>query len=413
LAAAAEGVAPWIVALAVLAVGGGVKALPILLALFVLAIALVLGRSSWSRVNLLSVEIAFAAFAGYLAISASWSPAPAAALEKAGAVILTVAGVGLAARYSSRCEHQQLYRIARGTAVGFAIAVAFLATQHFTQMGVLNMIARHLRPVPSSMWNGSSLDSAFLNRSDVAAALLFWPVMLIMLRGFATSWRAYVAGLVAAGLLVVLYRSESQSAQVAFLLGLIAVVVAFLRPRWMLPLATSAWSLAVVAIVPLAHLLHRLGLQHLASLPTSFTERVAIWHATAAQVASHPLLGVGVDADRFGALQQQTVNDFTADHLGWHPHDLFLQVWHELGAVGAALLLVMGLLLLRRISRLQSAVQPFAYATFAAMSGIAAFGYGAWQSWLLALYAWAAILVMIGSEVCERLTAPRTTPPTT
>ena len=51
---------------------------------------------------------------------------------------------------------------------------------------------------------------------------------------------------------------------------------------------------------------------------------------------------------------------------GPHSHSLFLQVWYELGLVGAALAALAGAATALRTTSLSPEVQPFAAATFAA-----------------------------------------------
>jgi O-antigen ligase len=271
---------------------------------------------------------------------------------------------------------------------------------------LINAFARHWPHLLSTDFDGRTVADFILNRSVSATALFFWPMMLTGWYWLRPCWRRAFVGVALLVTLPVVVMTESQSAQVAYALGGLCFVLASKRPQLLSRLFTAAWTLAVVAIVPIVMLLHSLDLQRADYLPLSFKERIAIWHATALEVGEHPLLGVGVQADRFNALRKQQVVDRTEDHLGWHSHDLFLQVWHELGAVGAALLLVLGYSLLWAISRLADPVQAYGFATFASVCGLAAFGYGAWQSWLLACYAWTGIFLIIGIQVQRRRAAP-------
>jgi O-antigen ligase len=76
---------------------------------------------------------------------------------------------------------------------------------------------------------------------------------------------------------------------------------------------------------------------------------------------------------------------------GPHSHNEFLQTWYELGAAGVILLLAAGSAVIGYIGRLSPATQPFMLAQFAAFFIIAAFSWGMWQSWLLAVMGLAAI----------------------
>ena len=60
---------------------------------------------------------------------------------------------------------------------------------------------------------------------------------------------------------------------------------------------------------------------------------------------------------------------------GIYPHNQWLELWVELGALGAALGLVFALLVLRRIGRLPEAIRPFAFAAFASAMTVASVDY--------------------------------------
>ncbi len=90
--------------------------------------------------------------------------------------------------------------------------------------------------------------------------------------------------------------------------------------------------------------------------------------------------------------------------LGRHSHNHYLQIWYELGAVGAALFLLAGLVLLQKMRSMAQGIRPYAYASFVAACSIAAFGWGLWQTWLLAGYSLSAIFLIFASEVAKRRT---------
>ena len=80
-----------------------------------------------------------------------------------------------------------------------------------------------------------------------------------------------------------------------------------------------------------------------------------------------------------------------------HPHNAPLQIWVELGAVGAALALAVLLLLLREVARQPL---PAASASLSLIGGVAAValvGHGAWQGWWAAAIG-GAILWMLASR---------------
>jgi O-antigen ligase len=81
--------------------------------------------------------------------------------------------------------------------------------------------------------------------------------------------------------------------------------------------------------------------------------------------------------------------------VGWHSHNAFLQVWFETGAVGAMLLLSVGLFSLQAIGREPSTVQPALFATFAGCTMIAATGFSAFAPWLIASFGLSALFAAL------------------
>ena len=85
----------------------------------------------------------------------------------------------------------------------------------------------------------------------------------------------------------------------------------------------------------------------------------------------------------------------TGEDYGWragpHAHNVFLQTWYELGAVGALLFMVAGSGVILSFAHLARATQPYVLAHFTALVTMLAFGWGLWQSWLMAVAGLAAL----------------------
>lgn len=86
---------------------------------------------------------------------------------------------------------------------------------------------------------------------------------------------------------------------------------------------------------------------------------------------------------------------------GQHGHDLFLQTWYELGAVGALLLALAGATVVLLIPLLPLTAQPFAAATFAAFTAVAAFAWGMWQAWFMCATGLVALYLPLAAAATE------------
>jgi O-antigen ligase len=112
-------------------------------------------------------------------------------------------------------------------------------------------------------------------------------------------------------------------------------------------------------------------------VPLSWSMRMGFWGHAVRWIQAHPLRGWGLEASRtFGP------------GIVLHPHDGALQVWLELGLVGALVAAVVWWLALNRLVR--RAPDPGAAAVAASASVYLLFGalnFGVWQEWWLALAA--------------------------
>lgn len=154
------------------------------------------------------------------------------------------------------------------------------------------------------------------------------------------------------------------------------------------PLAVGLVLAAIVLLMPWALLALQPGLEALRPhVGASWAARVDIWLFAAEHAAQRPLLGWGLDASRtFG------------EAIPLHPHNGPLQLWLELGALGALVAAAFWALLLRQAGRLASlgegrAAPPAAAATVYFVIG--ALSFGVWQEWWLALGTLAAVWAVL------------------
>lgn len=129
----------------------------------------------------------------------------------------------------------------------------------------------------------------------------------------------------------------------------------------------------------------------------SWSMRMDYWSFAVDWISDKPLRGWGLDASRmFGP------------GIRLHPHDAALQVWLELGVIGAAAATVFWVTLFHRQERPKSDLGAVAgsaaavsYLTFAAVS------FGVWQEWWLALGALAVVCAAAAQRLAVAQTATK------
>lgn len=322
------------------------------------------------------------------ALSIAWSPTPVRgathALHFGGSLILAMIAIAVVRRMdlgiSPRVLAGALGAAALVTAVDLASGSALRAA--------LSLATEDFR----------------LNRVAVAIAL-FLPLATALLAAerrflmLATSWALGIAAI---------SLSISHSAKFGMLVGILVLVPALVAPRIVhrvVSFAVVAVLLAMPLLAPIANALVPARV-HDAVGYGSLTIRGEIWNETAPFVWQRPILGWGIEASN--ALprlpEAAGLSDTQRDLLAWgHPHNAPLQIWLELGLVGAllaALALAVGMSVL---ARLPKPLLPFATASAASTFAVACVSHGAWQAWWWGLLG----LLAIGYAGAARYLAAR------
>jgi O-antigen ligase len=211
--------------------------------------------------------------------------------------------------------------------------------------------------------------------STYVLALLFWPAALILSR----LSRPGLIWLLAAGMIVTSVICSSDACLAALAAGgLVWLLVYFTGQtgaKLLVGLVAAPFVLAPLAVLLAVQTgviawLHRVT-------PASWDARLNIWTFAADRVQGHPFRGWGLDASRtFGPA------------IPLHTHNAELQLWLELGAIGAALAgvffcwLAYGVVRLSQRSRTEAAMAAAALVGYLVIGGLS---FGVWQEWWLGL----------------------------
>jgi hypothetical protein len=209
-------------------------------------------------------------------------------------------------------------------------------------------------------------------------------------------------------LAAVMMISDNEASQVALLGSSLVVMAMWLWPQYVLRILAVAWCASFVLVLPASFAAYQNGLHFATWLPGTARQRVIIWEYTAEQVLSHPLLGVGIESTPALRDQQAAIaaperpEGFVYPRtLGSHAHNVFLQAWFELGAVGVLLLAIVGAAVVTLIPLLPASAQPFAAGSFAAFAFVGAFSWGMWQMWFMSAIALLPLCLRIGAVAVE------------
>jgi hypothetical protein len=249
-----------------------------------------------------------------------------------------------------------------------------------------------LRRMAGGRWN-----SFIYNRPALTLVVLLPP----LLWGLLGEGRRWLAAGTAALVGLAIQQSDSGAAVLGLGAAATAYVVARVSRAAALATATAGIVLAVV-LAPVAGELTQ------GAIPASWHERlqgsnsqarVDIWRSFGAAVREQPWLGAGFSA---GPAFPQSAGAKRVDPayatllaVG-HPHNGALQLWTELGAIGAALALVVLGLILRRVAGLPDGFFTPGLALMAAAVAVSLVGHGLWQGWWAAAIGAAVVWFRIG-----------------
>ena len=319
-----------------------------------------------------AVGCATLALMGWAGASILWSETPPTSLQAFVEFFLTLgAAAGLALLLPGRVSRQVVW-IAAG-------AVALACTSMLFELATGMALRRAI---------GVRIATYIFNRPVLTAVIVVAPLMLWL--------DGRRKGRIAQILLMVLVAvtaaiSESGSA----VLGVLTLVLAYCAAR-AVPRATLAGlALATVAALGTAPVIGDIAQRVIPAavhgeLASSHSrDRVEIWRSFGAAIRAAPIVGAGFGASPKldAASEAARVPPELQILLGaGHPHNAAIQIWAELGVVGAVLAGFVLLLMLRAVSRLPFRQLTFAVPFVAAACAVSLVGHGAWQGW------WAASL---------------------
>jgi O-antigen ligase len=187
-------------------------------------------------------------------------------------------------------------------------------------------------------------------------------------------------------------------------LALLAGIAVFALVLWFGRAVVKAMAAATAAAILLAPILVATLLRSpaledwLAAKSFSGLHRLHIWLFVVRRIEDRPLLGWGLDSARSMPGGRDLLLGEQAT-LPLHPHNAALQVWLELGAVGAILMAAIALAIGQAVWRLSDPVaRAGAAAVYAAAFVVLSASFGVWQNWWLAAL---GIVVALTAAACR------------
>ena len=357
---------------------------------------IVLARRTALRGRAVLFGLPFAFLFGWMVITTRWGALGAETAWRLGLQLVLM--LSLPAYLMTRGEGAKtaLSHILMATAVGGAALMLADALSGYGFSLAVDPVA------PGSDLNYRQGEAEMhLGRGQVAWAL-FAPVLLGLFATRLRSRAAWACAIAFLGLLLAGTVFNRLFVPAVILLGgLGAFALALRMPEPALKL--SVWGAALsVLLAPLIGWVSGFATETLmARLPMSWDHRLRMWDYTLDRIGERPLTGHGLDASR--VMQDGFTTRIGVDipFISLHPHNVGLQVWLELGGLGAVFAAGALLTLHAPLSRLAGRNRWRTAALAGLVTGLtvaAAVTLGAWQYWWWGLAVMAAALVALVPE---------------
>ncbi|MEH3118725.1 MAG: O-antigen ligase family protein [Methylorubrum populi] len=311
--------------------------------------------------------LAALAFLGWCAVSLAWSPFPGLWARVLTEFLPTLTAAAILARLGP----------SRLPPWGLPLAACLLA---LACLSIAGSLALGLAP---QVWLGQRAALFMFNRPLLTVLLLAGPLAAFLaLRGQGIAALALLA--VAA---LAILRSISGAAALGLLAGGLMFGVGRFAPKPVaLGLAASTVALAFALAPVEGDVLHRFMPEaaHERLVQSSSRARVVIARSFGAAVRQAPWIGSGFGmAARFPEVPAAAAlePERRAMLAVGHPHNSFLQIWAELGLVGAVLAALVAFLALRAAAALPRLLFATALGLLGAAVAVMFVEHGAWQGW--------------------------------
>jgi|GEM_PF-1939321 len=337
-----------------------------------------------------------------------WSQDPMQALSKVSFLASIIIALLVVSSWLASISPSMSMRLKTGLLTGILIGALYLSVEiYFDQaikIGVLNLVdhaatgsQKHFKVLNNKI---ERIPLYLLNRNVATLAILFWPSILLAMGLWKGKSRWFVLAPIVTMTGIATYGSEHDTSQIALMVSALLFGLTYFLPRIGLISVKLIWVGAILLVIPLAVAAYDAQLYKADWLPYSARARIIIWSYTAHDYLKHPIIGVGALSTQVASDTIEISEDKPADHVlppqtARHGHNIFLQSWYELGAIGALLLLATGLAIIAHINRMADRVKPYAIATFGVALVLAAFTWGMWQVWYIAMFVFAMSAMQI------------------
>lgn len=214
--------------------------------------------------------------------------------------------------------------------------------------------------------------------------------LLIALPCMGWLWQTKRRWLIIPFILILLFPAsltESRAAKLSLIIALPIIIFAHYRPRLVLPVLGAATLLCIgwPFLARFMFLYHHDWITH---LPPSWQHRTEIWDYMSYRITEKPWLGWGLGVSHLLDFKQPHGADYIfVTFPAAHPHNVFTQLWVELGLPGLVIGLCFAALTLVLVNNIKPPFRPFAAGAWIACFVLSLVAYNFWTDSLFCAFA--------------------------
>ena len=332
-------------------------------------------------------------------IAVNWSPSPAKALRLWGSIMLLLAAARILNAGVAQISDSDRHRMKSALILSAGLFIVLVGIENITE-GFIVKILKGTR--------GKGIDDykAWLAPGNTIMAVCAWP----MIGAVASRTNIYVGATMFAAITILTVFGFSDAAVLAMVVSGLVLALVLWGKRWALAGIAALSFVGAVATPFLIQAIRWSGIREIFGVKSSFpvtpSHRWVIWKFTSSRIMDHPFRGWGFNSSRsIPGSSGHAYGQQYAEMLPLHPHNGSLQIWLELGLVGAlafALIIAAAPYQARRISNnwRETAILMGVVAAYMTLGQLS---FGVWQNWWIATMILAITLarLSVGTEAIK------------
>lgn len=222
---------------------------------------------------------------------------------------------------------------------------------------------------------------AVINRALIVICVLLWPTLYKLW----TEKNIIITAILIITTSLAISLSVCQSAMIALIFGALTLLISTQRPKALLYIIGAGIIIGIFSSPWIAQYLFDLRPEILMNWTgANAAQRIELWDFVARKALESPWYGWGIESTRH-------IDNFDSAKIFYsttriiHPHNFALQLWIELGILGALSGAAFIMLCIKNILIINKKQLPFIIAGFTTILIINLVGYGIWQGWLVGI----------------------------